>query len=194
MDTSFLEQAGEVVKTIAMIILILRISAIVLYLLNAYPLYQMGKKAGYEFAWFAWFPVLCNYLFCILPKKKFSLFGGKIVIKDRLVSFLLYYLLRIIPNITALILNLLIPGIGLLLSAIVYVIAIPTYFINYVWTRDFYEAYRPGQESANKALAFISVLFPVVKWVMLSLIYKNPPYYGFGMYPYAQEYDPNATV
>ena len=143
-----------VITTIFSIILF-----IIGYLVRAVPVFAIAKKTKCKFAWFAWIPIY-QRLFCLFvlskssTKSDFEFWNGKIKIKERIYSFLIYLALYFFGYslITAFIAILnLIPGLGQILGAVSMLLyLIPTVvcaIIEYVYFRDVLDLFKSDKKS-----------------------------------------------
>ncbi len=66
------EQEGLSAGAIIAIVLVSLLFAAIFYILNAWLLYRIGKRLGYDKPWFAWIPIANMYMMVDLSKKETS--------------------------------------------------------------------------------------------------------------------------
>jgi len=144
--------------------------SVLFYVFHALPVFVLSRKAGRKLAWLAWVPFFPAYfrafVLCDLAgEKEFSLFGGKIRVKKRNMSFLAYVGIGFFGSalITSLTLILsLIPGLGYLLSLVgsllSWIPAICVAFMDYVYLRDALDLFKPDKTANNTASIVVTII------------------------------------
>ena len=146
------------------------VSAVVfvaVYLLNAIPLYNVAKHAGYKYAWLVWIPVfqfpICIFVLSrVSGKEEFEFWNGKIKIKQGLVVFMCYVLLYFMGDaiITTILLVLCaVPGVGYIFSGTVgllmyYIPEVIMGIVEYVYLRDTLDVFKADKKK-NQVHAFV---------------------------------------
>ena len=155
---------------------------IVLYIVQAIPIYAVAKKLGYQYAWLAWIPI-CQQLFCLYVlmkasgKEQFEFANGKIKMQGTY-SFLIYLLFYFFGNaIVTLLIGIvnILPGIGQILgliSTILYFLPdIVFAIITYVYMRDILDLFKPDHKSNCTHSAIVTVLDALITSGLAQIIY-----------------------
>ena len=157
--------------------------AIALFIIHAIPLFVMARKAGYKHPWFAFIPVLQQYLEYILPKSRFKTlfihFEGeerpKLAIIGMLVEHLGYKAAAIAGGILSL-------GAILGMAAEVFIIA-------FSWRRMFDLIRTYSSKKVALTISIIGLFEPVVYYVSLYIFMKRDPVYGAGKFYEVKSFD-----
>ena len=170
--------SGSLLGVILISVLVVMLISLALYLVQAFPLYQMAKNAHDDKAWLAFIPIANMYLVIMLAKRTgFSLLG-KIFQTDKRINafwgYLIYVLAGgiIIPIISAAVAML--PLIGALIAPLLsFAFTVIVWLFHYQVRYDLLETYRPG-DSNNQFIAIISCFVPIVFLVFLWIIRNQP--------------------
>lgn len=170
--------SGSVFGMIIIVFLVMLLIGAALYLIQAFPLYQMAKNAHDDKAWLAFIPVANMYLIIMLAKRTgFSLLGKWLQTDKRINAFwgyLIYVLAGgfILSTVTAIVS--LIPLIGPIIAPVLsFAFTVIIWIFHYQVRYDLLETYRPG-DSNNQMIAIISCFVPIVFLVFLWIIRKEP--------------------
>lgn len=166
--------------------------AVLLYVAEAIPVYSLSKKLGRRLSILAWIPVFSRFFrFFILSdlaaEKPFSLFGGKLKFKNRLLAFWIYLGFALGGNaIVTLLLFLVnvIPYLGQILGGMVSLLyLVPKAacgIIEFAMLRDLLDIFKPDRKS-NKVTAIViaaldGVVFGGLAWnfYIYSLLKSQP--------------------
>ena len=166
--------------------------SVVLYVLEAVPLYMLAKKTGRKYAWLAWVPVFGSYfrlyvLADIAGEKEVTFFNGKYTIQSRSMSFWIYVGIALFGSaaVSVLIgvLNF-IPVVGQIAGSLVTVLyLLPTVacgLIEYVYLRDVLDLFKKDRKANQTAAVVITVLDSVVtcgfaRMICLYTLLKREP-------------------
>lgn len=192
--------------------------SVLIYVLEAIPVFALAKKNGRKLAWLAWVPIFGSYfrlyvLTDIPGDKEFSVFNGKIKMKSRSMSFWCYLGIILFGGalVTAIVGILsLIPGIGPIIgsasSILGFVPAAVGGIMEYVYLRDVLDIYKPDKKKNMTAAIVVTVLdnlatLGFARVIYLYTIIKNKPisaetndqqtFYGNVSRPNQQPYNPN---
>lgn len=159
--------------------------SLLVFLLEAIPLYKIANKVGRKKAWLvwlSWLPVigqyLSTYVLSDIPGNKPLVLTEKVVIKDRLMSFWLHIGIGLFGSalITTLIgvLNL-IPVLGQVagaLSAFLYLVPpIASAWIEYAYLRDVLNIFREDEHANRTAAIVVAVLDALVTFGLARAFY-----------------------
>lgn len=143
---------------------------IVLYLLEAIPLFVLSRKAKRPSAWLVWVPFFPTYfrmyaLCDIVGKKPLFLFSGKLVVENRALVFIAYLGILLFGNaLVTVIMTFLnvIPGLGQIMSAmstLLYLLPwVATAILEYVFLRDALDLFSTKRQNNMLAAIIITVL------------------------------------
>jgi len=150
---------------------------VILWILEAIPLYKLAKKTNRKRAWLAWVPILGNYfrmyvLTDIPGDKPFSIASRSI---NRNVAFWIYVgsdLFGVaLVNIVVAIINFFIPVVGLLSLAFNLIPFICAGFMEYIFLKDVIDTFNPNGKKYNVAAIVVTVLDNLVTLGFARLIY-----------------------
>ncbi len=174
----------SVILIITLVAFILKlIFSFILYIVEAIPLYKLGKKFSRKSAGLAWIPIFGKYirLYCLAdlcPEKKVRILDDRLTIKNRNTSFIIYLGVNIFGAslITALVLILgVIPGIGAIISSLSSVLyIIPVFFcgyIEYVYLKDLLDNLRADEHKNSTAAGVITICDVLVAGGLIRSIY-----------------------
>lgn len=156
---------------------------VVIYLLEAIPLYKLAKKNGRKLAWLAWIPVVGAYcrlyvLADIAGEKPFSMLNDKIRIAKRPMSFLVFLGVDLfgglLINIALSIISI-IPVIGWIIGLFGSLLhLVPAVFLAIMEYRYLYDAvnvFKGDRESNRKTSIIVTVLDALVTQGLARTIY-----------------------
>lgn len=162
----FVSGVGLIVAILCAILVFL--VAIAEYVLQAIPVYKLAKKTKTKYAWLAWIPLYCEFFRAYLladmaGNKPFSLFGGKIKVKNRRNAFWAYLIVgvssELIISVLTFILSTVLPGVASILGAFVMLLpGVFRAFIEYVFLRDVLDMFKPDKSANNTAAIVITFL------------------------------------
>lgn len=173
-----------VIVAVATAVLGLLVSLVV-FVLEAIPLYKISKKLERKYAWMVWLSWIpgiggcfSTYVLSDIPGDKPVKLGGKLTIENRLMSFWIHTGIRLFGGtlITVLIgiVNM-IPVLGQLIgafSSILYLVpTVAAAWIEYVYLRDVLDMFKPDQKSNNTAAIVVAVLDALVTFGLARAIY-----------------------
>ena len=158
------------------------------YILPAIGLYNLAKRAGYDKPWLAFIPIAQVYLEFVLPHKHFKVLF--IDTDKRENAALITILVSLLGTTVIAGLNV-IPAFGQILD-----VALSVFLISMSWRKkyDLLRTYRP--EETAMPLSIMGTIIPLVYEIMLLVMMKDEPDYGFGNYYSAEnngEYSEKAT-
>lgn len=168
------------------------ITTLIIWLVEAFPTYKLAKKVGCNKAFLAWIPILGNYfrmyvLVTMVEDTPFELFGGKIKIENRSLSFWLYVAISYfgVALITALVsLLTVIPVIGTVIgsiSSLLYLLPpVVTGLMEYVYLKDVLDLFKEDKKSNSTASIVVTVLdsfvtFGLARAIFLCTMLKTEP-------------------
>ncbi len=152
--------------------------AIVVWVLEAIPLYKLAKKNGRKHAWLAWVPLFGNYfrmyVLADIPGDKPFSFGSRSLC-SRNMAFWIYVGIEIfgdaLINIIVLIINFFFPVVGLLALVLPLLPWICTAIMEYIFLKDVIDMFKTDKKSNNVAAIVITVLDNIVTLGFARLIY-----------------------
>lgn len=184
--------SGAILILSILAVLFSALIAILLFVVEAIPVYSLSKKLDRRFSFLAWIPVFSRYLrFFILcdlaGDKPFSVFGGKLKFKSRLLAFWIYLGFALGGNaiITLLMLFVnVIPYLGQILggmASLLYLVPKAACgIIEFAMLRDLLDIFKPDRKS-NKITAIViaaldGVVFGGLAWnlYIYSLLKSQP--------------------
>lgn len=166
--------------------------SVLVYVLEAIPVFRLGRKMGRWSAWLAWIPIFGSYFrtyaLCDIPgNHPVHLLKDKLVIKSRTASFGIYLLILLGGNtiITLLITMIgVIPIIGQIiapLSTLLYMLpaAVCTYF-EYIYLKDVLDIFKENKKSNIITSIIITLLdtfvtFGFARTVFLYTLWNRSP-------------------
>lgn len=150
---------------------------VILWILEAIPLYKLSKKTNRKYAWLAWVPILGNYfrmyvLADIPGDKPFSVASRSI---SRNMAFWIYIGIDLfgvaLVNVIVAIINFFIPVVGLLALAFNLLPLVCAGFMEYIFLKDVLDVFKADQKSSNVAAIVITVLDNLVTLGFARLVF-----------------------
>ena len=166
--------------------------SVLVYVLEAIPVFRLGRKMGKWSAWLAWIPIFGSYFrtyaLCDIPgNHPVHLLKDKLVIKSRAASFGIYLLILLGGNtIITLVITMIgvIPIIGQIiapLSTLLYMLpaAVCTYF-EYIYLKDVLDIFKENKKSNIITSIVITLLdtfvtFGFARTVFLYTLWNRSP-------------------
>ncbi len=219
-STTLTEEEMMLFGTIGIIVwlsyLFAAIFAIIMFFVNAVPLYIMGKKAGFRHAWLAFIPFGQNYVAMTLPHREFNIFNW-IKTTNRKKAFWAYvitwgiWLVSMVTNeiiswispylteadfasmsgggMIALLVGMLVLLVVSLINMLVSLVNVFAMFM--IRWRMYYDLLLTYREPKNAMwVSIVSLFINIIMTVFSYMIMNKTPEYGFGNY-YAKEIIPN---
>lgn len=166
--------------------------SVLVYVLEAIPVFRLGWKMGRTSAWLAWIPVFGSYfrtyILCDIPgKKSVALLKDKLMIKSRAASFGIYLLILLGGNtlITLMITILgVIPVIGQIiapLTTLLYLLpAVVCAYMEYIYLKDVLNLFKDNKKSNIIASIIVTLLdtfvtFGIARTVFLYTLWNREP-------------------
>ncbi len=175
----------------AIFMAIMAIIGIALYIFNGVVITALSKKTGYKYGYLVWIPFIHGYttlwvLMDMAGDKPFSLFGGKITLKNRRISFYILLGVALVMPIFGFIIGLIsaIPLIGKIIyifgMLLIYAISYSMQCINYVYLRDVGELFKKDKvknRTVSIVVAIIDALFTgnISRTIYLATMLKDHP-------------------
>ncbi len=166
--------------------------AVTIYIFSSIPTYKLAKKTDRKLAILSWVPIFSKYfrMFVftdICADKDFTLFNGKIRMKNRALTFWIYVGIHLFGNtlITTIIAVLnIIPGLGQALGAFTSLLyLVPTVvcaFMEYAYLRDILNTFKANRKANSTAAIAVAVVDAIIvgdfaKTVYLYTLLKLDP-------------------
>ena len=143
------------------------------YLLPAFALFKMARKAGYKYPWLAFIPIAQTYLEFVLPRREFNLFFKT---RKRNYMGILFLLMTYLGSTIIVMLNV-VPAIGQLLD-----LALPIVLMAFAWRKKYDMIRTFRDKELALPISIVSIFIPAVYSVMLVLSMNKEPEYGAGNY------------
>ncbi len=150
---------------------------VILWILEAIPLYKLAKKTNRKRAWLAWVPILGNYfrmyvLADIPGDKPFSIASRSI---SRNMAFWIYIGIDLfgvaLVNVIVAIINFFIPVVGLLALAFNLLPLVCAGFMEYIFLKDVLDVFKADEKSNKVASIVITVLDNLATLGFARLVY-----------------------
>ncbi|MBE5939452.1 MAG: hypothetical protein E7266_03550 [Lachnospiraceae bacterium] len=159
-----------ILLTIAIVgVIVSLVISLILFILEAIPVFILARKTGRKSAWLAWIPILGRYfrLYVIsdIPgMEELKLFGDRLKL-SRPISFWIYIGLEVFGSslikVIAIVINI-IPGLGQLLSAVMWIInLLPNIccaIIEYQYLKDILDIFKEDKKKNNVLAIVLTVL------------------------------------
>ena len=145
-------------------IVVAAIIGVVMYVLYAFPLFQMAQNAGMENAWLAWIPIAQIYVLCHLAHNDVELFG-QIKFSSRDNAFWTYIVLAVIAYVGGYV-----PIIGGLCA---FVASIGMLVMMWKFNYDVIEEYSDSNNAM--VISVLGAIFTIVMTIELWCIRNNKP-------------------
>lgn len=159
------------------------VKAIVMFIIHAIPLFVMARKAGFKYPWFAFIPVLQQYLEYILPKGRFKTlfirFKGeerpKLAVIGMLVEHLGYKAAAIAG--------------GALPAGMILGVVAEVFIIAFSWRRMFDLIRTYSSKKAALTISIVGLFQPIAYYVSLYIFMNRDPVYGAGKFYEVNSFD-----
>jgi len=166
----------------AIFVAIMAIIGIALYIFNGVVITALSKKIGYKYGYLAWIPFIHGFttlwvLMDMAGDKPFSLFGGKITLKNRRTPFFILLGVSLVMPIFGFIIGLIsaIPLIGKIIyifgMLFIYAVAYSTQCISYVYLRDVGELFKEDKVKNRTTSIVVSIIDALFTGIISRTIY-----------------------
>ncbi|MCR4815086.1 MAG: hypothetical protein K5879_09715 [Lachnospiraceae bacterium] len=159
------------------------VKAIVMFIIHAIPLFVMARKAGFRYPWFAFIPVLQQYLEYILPKSRFKTlfihFEGEERPKLAIIGMLVEHLGDKAAAIAG----------GILHAGMILGPAAEVFIAAFSWRRMFDLIRTYSSRKVALTVSIIGLFRPIVYYVSLYFFMRRDPVYGAGKFYEVKSFD-----
>ncbi len=154
----------------------LLIIAAATYFVEAIAVYKLATKAGRKNTWLAWIPIVGHYtrtylISDIAGDKEFSLFDGKICIKNRMNSFWIYVAIGYGGGLISSIVGM-IPFIGVFIAPLVsFAIVVAAALMRFVYLKDMLDVFKEDKEKNEKTSIIVTIIDSLISNGLVRAIY-----------------------